>query len=353
MFNICHKATCMNERIIDANMNRLREGLRVIEDICRFGLDDAPLGARLKKARHSVQAIREQFPGGDLLSARDSIGDVGRRRIKEPDRRGNLLQTLGASFGRAQESLRVLEEMAKLSSPPAARAAKALRYEVYDLEKAITPRLDRRGKLADRRGLYLVMTEPAVGYEALAEIAIKARVPAIQLRDKTMDSGPLLELARRLRAITLDTQTLLFINDRADIARLCDADGLHLGQTDLSVAEARRIVGDRMLIGKSTHTFKELAAARAETPDMVGVGPVFGTRSKNITYPQLGLDKARKLRERAAMPAVAIGGIESENLPGLLDQGFTLYALIGEVCQSTQPRKVIRRLQAIERASWK
>ena len=205
---------------------------------------------------------------------------------------------------------------------------------------------DRECHLA---GLYLILTEPAAGYERLAEIAVAERVCAIQLRDKKLDSGPLLALARRLREITKGSKTLFFINDRPDIARLAEADGLHLGQTDLKISEARQIVGKGMLIGKSTHNLRELAAALKEKPDYVGIGPVFGTQSKTNASPALGIEKALAMLETASLPSVAIGGITAENLPELLQTGFHCYAMISAVGSAADPRAAIRQLKRIER----
>ncbi len=339
-------------RIIDANLNRLAEGLRVAEDIVRFGLDDAPLARRLKRLRHDAARLRALFPA-HFLDSRDSIGDVGRVKVAEPARReGGLPRVLGASFGRVQESLRVLEELAKLASPTAAALAKAMRYEAYELERLIVPRFDRAALAARLRGLYLILTDPAIGYEGLARLAVEHGVSAIQLRAKGMDSGPLLELARRLREITRGSATLFIVNDRPDIARLAEADGVHLGQHDLSVADARAIVGPRALVGKSTHNLRELRAALREEPDYIGIGPLFGTRSKADPDPTLGPERAARLLAAAGpLPAVAIGGIDESNLPTVLAAGFGAYALIARVGASPDPAPILRRLQRIERAS--
>ena len=340
----------MRERIMDANLNRLCEGLRVIEDIARFGLDDAALAGPVKAMRLEAGRLRQTLAGG-LLTARDSLGDVGRLRIKEPERRADLAAVLGASFGRVAESLRVLEELAKLTEGGAAARAKALRYQSYELEKQLLPLVDRRQRAARLRGLYLVMSAPRVGHERLTEMAIAAGVAAIQLREKNWEGGRILELARRLRAMTRGTATMLFINDRPDIARLCEADGVHLGQGDLAVADARRIAGERMLVGKSTHNPAQLRAARAEQPDYVGIGPVFGTASKAIPDPVLGLKRAGAMRRQAGVPAVAIGGLGGGNLAQIFEQGFTCYALITHVGQAEDPLKVMRRLKRLERAA--
>lgn len=338
-------------RIIDANLNRLAEGLRVIEDVCRFALDDAALARRLKQMRARTQQLRAAFPPG-LTAARDAARDVGRAAIPEPERRDDLAQVLGAAFGRVQQAARSLEEMGKLLSPEPARLAKALRYEAYELQRLIEPLFDRRLAAARLHGLYLILTDPRAGYEAAARAAVKAGVTAVQLRAKNLAGGPLLDLARRLREITRNTQTLFFVNDRPDIACLCDADGLHLGQHDLPVAEARAIVGDRMLVGKSTHNLRELHAALREQPDYLAVGPVFATASKADPDPMLGLHKAARMLERARRrfhgPVVAIGGIDQTNLTSVLETGFDAYALIGAVGRQARPAGIIRRLKRLE-----
>ena len=341
----------MLERIIDANLNRLAEGLRVIEDSCRFGLDDAKLAGRLKRLRHEAGRLRKAFPAA--LDARDSEGDVGRVKVAEPRRRDGLLEMLGASFGRVQESLRVIEEIAKTAGGEAAARAKAMRFEAYELERLVIPLFDRRSMAARLGGLYLVMTEPDAGYERLARLAVARRVSAIQLRDKRLEGRDLLAMARRLRRITAGSRTLFFVNDRPDVARLAEADGVHLGQTDLPPAEARRIVGPRMLIGKSTHNLAQMRAALAESPDYVAVGPIHPTDSKAVPDPVLGLKRAGRmlgLARKAGVPAVAIGGINPETLPGVLEAGFESYALITSVGRAADPGRAIAALRRLEPA---
>ena len=333
----------MNDRIIDANLNRLAEGMRVVEDVCRFGLEDSRLAGRLKALRREAGRLRGEWPRG-LTASRDAVGDVGRVEIKEPDRRDSVASVLGASFGRVGESLRVIEEIAKLDRPAAARRAKAMRYEVYELEREIAPLFDRKERVEGLRGLYIIMTAPAAGYEKLAEIAVKEKVAAVQLRDKHLGDCALLALARRLRAITAGGSTLFVVNDRPDIAALSDADGLHLGQDDLPVTEARRLVGDRMLIGKSTHNLRQLRAALKESPDYVAIGPVFATRSKSDPSPTLGLEKARRMLEACPAPAVAIGGINRSNLSSLPAIGFGSHAILSPVCSVAKPRAAIRAI---------
>ena len=339
----------MIARILDANLNRLAEGVRVAEDMVRFGMNDAGLGTRLKCLRHECNALRRELPH-DVLLARDSVGDVGREQIPEPDRRTDAREVLGAAFGRVQESLRAIEEMAKLIHPAAARRAKAMRYTAYQLERDAVPLFERMRLAGRLRGLYLILTDPVVGYEKLVEIAVAERVAAIQLRDKVLDSGPLLVLARRLRGITRGSSTLFFVNDRAEIAALAEADGVHVGQHDLSVAEARAICGDGMLVGRSTHNRRELRAALAERPDYVGIGPVYGTTSKDRPDPTLGVARAGRLCAACGgLPAVAIGGVTAARVGELLHAGFAAYALIAEVNRSEQPRAAIRRLRRAER----
>ena len=334
------------DRIVDANLNRLAEGLRVIEDLCRFGLGETERARQLKGLRQESERLRRAYPA-NILAARDSAGDVGRERVAGPSRRSNPTEVLGAAFGRVKEALRSLEEMGKLHRPEAAQRAKALRYEVYDAEKVLVPKFDRARRMERLQGLYLILSDPPGGYEELARMAVEANVAAIQLRVKDQDSGPLLELARRLRRITADTATLFIVNDRPDIARLAEADGLHLGQTDLPVEEARRVTGPWTVIGKSTHNLRQMRAAQKERPDYVAVGPVFETGSKERTDRVLGLERAGRIRSEARVPVVAIGGITAEHVSGVMEAGYDSFAVIDAVSGASDPQAAIRKLKRL------
>ncbi|MFO8061317.1 MAG: thiamine phosphate synthase, partial [bacterium] len=292
----------------------MREGLRVIEETARFELNNRQIAEDIKTLRHSYGDLKALAPG--IIEARDSSNDIGRNSDYDKQKK-NLKEIIGSAFGRSQEAARVLEEFGLYISPDFTCRAKEIRFKLYDIEKDMTTAL-RKAHLTfpESIGLYLVMTSPRKGYEKLTEIAVKNSVGAVQLRDKTMNDRQLLETARRMREITAETDTLFFVNDRIDIAVLSDADGVHVGQSDIDVSECRSVMGSK-LVGKSTHNLKQLRNALKERPDYIGIGPVFPTNSKAVPDPVLGLDEAGRMLEawRFNMASTLSNPISSTRLP--------------------------------------
>lgn len=162
---------------------------------------------------------------------------------------------------------------------------------------------------------------------ALARKALAARCPILQLRAKRLDDQSFVELAFELRGLCTDAGATFVINDRADIARIVNADGLHLGQNDLTVDDARRIVGD-MQIGLSTHDAEQAAQGERDGADLVAFGPVFETRTKENPDPVVGLHGLTKVCRSVTRPVVAIGGITLENAEETLQAGARYVAVI-------------------------
>lgn len=328
-------------RIIDANINRTTEGLRVVEDIVRYLHDDAPMQQRLKTLRHRIAS---EFDSCALIISRDAGGDVGldSKGLLE-DKRTSFKDLVKSNMKRVQEGLRVLEEVMKLDFPDKSRIMKAARYESYQVERDIEL-MDRK---SIARGLYLILTEPASGYERMTEMAVSAGLPAVQLRYKKGDSREFLRLARALRKITLGTETLFIVNDRLDIALLAEADGVHLGQNDLPPKEARSLAGDRLLIGLSTHTLAQLEQAQKEPVDYVGFGPVFSPFSKNDHESVTGVGMLKEAVDKSGLPVVAIGGINHERLEHLAGIAYNNVACIGAVAFAEDPEEEMRALHAM------
>jgi len=199
-------------------------------------------------------------------------------------------------------------------------------------------------------GLYLVMTDPVVGYEACAEAAVRCGIRYLQLRMKGAPRDAVLEAARRVRKATLGTDTLFIVNDDVTIARDVDADGVHLGQRDLPIEEARRlwpVPGKRF--GLSTHNEREALLASHQSPDYIGVGPVFATPTKAIPDPVLGPERMGAIIRSVAVPAVALGGIDTGNLAEVLRNGARNFCVVRAVTRRTDPEAAIRELQDIWR----
>lgn len=335
-------------RIIDAATNRCSEGMRVIEDVVRFRAND-PLGTKLlKEWRHDFNALVKLMPAAERLAMRDTGGDVGTSISTNAEHeRRSFPDLLAANFKRVGEALRTIEETGKLLGPAdreTPKRAEALRYRAYTLEKTILRTMSVSPQLADAR-LYLLVTQElcTTSAERVIEESLANGVDVIQLREKTLDSKVFLEYARRVRKLTIDANVLLIINDRPDIAVLCGADGVHLGQEDFSVAEARKIVGADKLIGCSTHSIEQAQAAVLGGADYLGVGPVFPSGTKEFSE-QAGRDYVRQTAGEITIPWFAIGGIDEENVGQVLQAGATRVAVCGAICGSSEPGYAASRL---------
>ncbi|HAV92581.1 TPA: thiamine phosphate synthase [candidate division WOR-3 bacterium] len=329
-------------RIIDVNVNRLSEALRVIEDVIRFHIRDESLSNRVKSIRASFDLFRKEQKG-DMLFSRESEIDFGRKMSYDKNNRDGIESILGSAFGRAQESSRVLEEFSKINKHSTERM-KEMRYSLYDIERVAVILLHRR-KFTNDMGLYLIMTNPKIGYEKLTEAAVKMNIKVIQLRDKIMEGRELLRTAKAIKSIVKNSDTLFIVNDRLDIALLSDADGVHLGQTDIPVEEARKISKD-LIIGKSTHNSIQLKKALKEQPDYVGIGPIYPTDSKKIKDRVLGFRNAKSMLEASSVPSVGIGGIKDHNIKDVLNIGFTNIAVLSFITESGNPIREIKKIQS-------
>jgi len=338
-------------RLVDANLDRLGEGLRVLEDASRFLLNDAVLSKRLKTLRHSL--VKNLGPlEQDLLSARRVAEDVGAPTEKRVALQHQDLPALVmANSRRVQESLRVLEEFSRLSGGPLAGKEgefESIRFEVYELEQQLVGRLLRHDRAGRLKGLYLVLDAMALkGRDELevAAAAIRGGAKTIQLRDKQRSKSELLTMARRLRDLCGEKGALFIVNDHLDIALAVNADGLHLGQDDLPLAEARRILPIDMLVGCSTHSTAEAVRSQANGADYVAVGSIYPTTSKE-KFKLVGLDTLRRTRSKVSVPLIAIGGVNHSNVQGVMKAGADSAAVISAVLGADDVEKAARRLAA-------
>lgn len=340
-------------RMIDAAANRAREALRVLEDAARFGRDDRSAAASLKGLRHELAATLERFPRHLLLLARDVAGDVG-ADLSTPREvlRGDLGDVVTANFKRLQESLRSLEEFGKLIDVAAAARFERLRYLSYALEAQGRAEAPLRDRLAAAR-LYVLLDgrETASAFEKTASELVEGGVDVLQLRDKRLPDRELLGRAEALRRITRDAPTLCIVNDRPDLARLSAADGVHVGQGELTVAECRRIVGREALVGVSTHSIEQARAAVAAGADYIGLGPVFASKTKRFDALP-GLELVRAVAAEISLPGFAIGGIHAGNLHEVLAAGASRVAVSAAVADAAEPavaaRELSRRLARLD-----
>ncbi|MBI3464719.1 MAG: thiamine phosphate synthase [Planctomycetes bacterium] len=334
-------------RAFDAAANRAREGLRVVEDFVRFVLDDGHLTNQLKQLRHELTTVVSLVPADALYAARETQADVG-AGLSSPGEtsRTDASSVLAANFKLLQESLRSLEEFAKVLAPGADGLLKQLRYRSYTLERAVQITATSLARLSTAR-LYVLIDGGATleQFTTMAESLIRAGVHILQLRDKRLDDRSLIERGRRLHELTRGTQTLFIMNDRPDLATLTQADGVHVGQEELSVKDARTIVGPAALVGVSTHSLDQARRAVLDGANYIGVGPTFPSETKHFdrfTGAELLQEVAREIR----LPAFAIGGIHRENLPLVLSSGITRVAVSGAITAADSPAEAARELLA-------
>jgi thiamine-phosphate pyrophosphorylase len=335
-------------RIIDANYNRAREALRLMEEFCRFALSCPALSSRAKQLRHELAAAIGRLDAGRILASRDTEGDVG--TALRPDgqlQRANLADCVAAAGARLSEALRTLSEVIQIFDEQTARLIESLRYAAYTLEKDIRIYTDTKKKFSPVRLYVIISSDFPVDIIRLARSCAAGGADCIQLRLKTMDDAAYLALARELVKICRDANVLSIINDRTDIAVAAGADGVHLGQTDLPVRDARRLQHTPLIVGKSTHSVDELKQTVEEPVDYVGVGPVFATGTKSISQiAGLGyVRQAVEIVEACGVIAVAVGGITIENVGQVLAAGARAVAVSSAVCKSCDPEYLCRVLK--------
>lgn len=342
-------------RILDAAANRAREGLRVLEDYARFACDDRLLTAELKAIRHQLKEALDRLPRHELLASRDTEHDVG-TALSTPAEwsRSNPRDVVAANFKRTQEALRTLEEFGKLESRPVAEAMEAARYRLYTLERAALIGADSRARLAGVM-LYLLVSPDRCrgGFEWTVQEALAGGAQVIQLREKSKSDREIVALAHQVRRWTREAGALFIMNDRPDIARLVDADGVHVGQEELTVKDARRIVGPRSLVGVSTHSIEQARQAVLDGANYIGVGPTFPSDTKSFdTF--LGLDLVRQVHTEIRLPAFVIGGITADRIDSVVGAGAARVAVSAAICADAEPRsaaQLFRRLLGRELAS--
>lgn len=342
-------------RVLDAAGNRAAEGLRVCEDYVRLVLDDQCLTRRLKELRHGLTEATSHWPRESLDASRDIAHDVGTEvSLASEMRRTDAAEVCIASFQRAKQALRTLEEYGKLIAPPAAARLEQLRYELYAVEAAVAISRNANQRLANVTLCVLIDGGPSLdACRQLAAQLAAAGVGMLQLRDKCRDGDALVRCGRAVcqgvaEANQGEGRALVIINDRADVARAVDADGVHLGQDDLSVRDARRVLGPQPLIGRSTHSIEQAREAQLEGASYLGVGPIYPSRTKAFAeFPGLAL--AREVAAEVSLPWLAIGGIGLEQIAELKAAGVERVAIRSAIVDAKDPITAAR--QAIEALS--
>jgi thiamine-phosphate pyrophosphorylase len=345
IFNYMEKAVY---RIIDANFNRSREAIRVMEDFCRFFLNSAALSGRCKKLRHDLSSAIGMLDAGKLIANRDTLTDVGTTiRVEGQLSRSDLTSCQIAAAKRLTEALRTIAEAAQTVSHPVAAAVESLRYEAYTLEKDIFLAGSVHEKFKSVRLYALLTAEYPSEIIRLTQACCEGGADCIQLRVKNMTDDELFACAVEIVGICRSFGVVSVINDRIDIAVAAGSDGVHLGQHDLPLEVARKVAASPMIFGLSTHNVDELNAAIECGADYVGIGPAFATSTK----PKLevaGLEyikTASAISIGAGVSHVAIGGITLDNIDAVLGAGTRAVAVSSALINASDPVNMCRELK--------
>ncbi len=327
-------------RIIDANLNRACEGLRNIEEYTRFVLNNKDISKELKNLRHQITMFFEPIYD-KLVNSRDTTNDVG-VNIENITKKQSNSDVVKANIKRTQQALRVLNEYGSLND--------CYRYKMYEIEKEIMKIANTEKKtnikqaLLNNKNIYLITSQNNLSedefIDKIAQI-LNAGVKLIQYREKNKTAQEIIKIGKKLRQLCSMYDALLIVNDRVDIAKIIDADGVHLGQDDIDINSARKILGDDKIIGISTHKPDDAIIAQDNNADYIGVGPVFKTPTKPNTDP-VGLEYVKWVKNNIRIPFYAIGSIDENNIFKVVEAGATKVAAIRALMDSSDINMTVK-----------
>ncbi len=338
-------------RILDANSNRCAEGLRVVEEIARLGMNDEAFSGEIKSLRHAVRynvgALMD-----DSIKCRDSEGDVGRTILSETEMtRSSFGNVARASFLRVEEGLRVLEEFSKLIHAEAGMKFKSFRFRVYTLEKIFFADWTQTSVMPASPFLYAIIDRSIVSFSRVKEVAgilCAGGADIIQYRAKNVSEA---EKMADLSAILLEAskkRVPVVVNDDPFLAAQSGAHGVHLGTSDPDPSSAREILGPGAIIGLTIHTLDEKEKKAMELVNYVGIGAIFPSNTKS-DEPAVGPEFVLAAREKIKLPIVAIGGITPKNAVSVFEHGADGIAVISSLLEGDIARNCFTFRQIIDK----
>jgi len=339
-----HHESVSAHRLLDANLNRAFEALRTLEDIARFQ-NHAPLQARFKALRHRLRTTTQEWSHEQLYASRHANTDVGRetKTAAESSRAGGLSEIAEAASQRSQQSLRCLEEVSKYLYPNSAAAIESVRYQAYDLNAQLLLFQKRDHIFLENAKLYVLANcqMPQETFVSRIRELSCAGVDLIQIRDKQIATQELIHYIQSAVDAVDATQTRIIVNDRADVLQYTTASGLHVGQTDLSVSQARSMICPACVVGLSTHDIEQVSAAIELGVDYIGCGPTYPSNTKNFSnFAGVAFltNVSTILRSLGSnLPAFAIGGINLQNLKPMLETGIHRVAVSQAIWEAERP----------------
>ncbi|HUT60169.1 MAG TPA: thiamine phosphate synthase [Phycisphaerae bacterium] len=333
-------------RILDANFNRAREAIRVAEDCGRFAFNDPAITAMAKNLRSDMRDVLRHMPEEQFIVSRDTPGDIGTELTSPSEqRRDGLPDVAMAACKRLAEALRTIEEYSKVVAPSETIKIERMRYNAYTLEQRLSERISVGSRFADVRLYAMLWSRLCPGsLRETARAAVSGGADAIQLREKDIPDDQFLAMAAELRELADETGRIFIVNDRPDIAAIVGADGVHLGQNDLPIAEARTLLRPGAVVGRSTHNIQQVRAAITEGADYISVGPMFPTSTKDAG-PVAGPRLLKQAVKESSVPVVCIGGIDSSNIRRLVTAGARCVAICSAICSARNPRRACELLK--------
>lgn len=340
-------------RIIDAEINRVSEGIRVIEDITRFSLNNKEISEELRILRHSVRSVGSILENL-TIKARDAKNDIGVSisQNSKIDSKHNINDLINANFKRIQEGLRSLEESLKIvDNYKLSKAYEKFRFNSYSIEKKVHNELNfiKRSKCLNTELYGITGSKYSKGRtnQEVVSAMINAGIKVIQYREKEKSLKEKLSECHTLRKLTQDAGVSFIINDDVTLAQIINADGIHLGQDDLPLTDVRRIVGEEMIIGLSTHSHEQAKNAVQIGADYIGVGPIFKTFTKVNVCDPVGYEYLDWVVQNIKIPFVAIGGIKLSNIQEIISRKATCIALVTEIVGANNIEETIHKLKKI------
>tara|TARA_B100001989_G_scaffold248783_1_gene222922 strand:- start:9 stop:1064 length:1056 start_codon:yes stop_codon:yes gene_type:complete len=323
-------------QIIDANLDRAREGLRVLEDWARFGLAENDCVKKIKNFRQILGKNHLEI----YKQSRNYVKDQSKGLThREQLNRKTPKEIIGSNAGRVQEALRVIEEFSRIHNHELSRVASEIRYEIYTIEIDLLSISSRKKseEILKKNDLYVITDQKENLLGTIEEILI-AGVKIIQHRFKTGNDKDHLEEAIKIKNLCKRYKSLFIVNDRIDIALASNADGVHLGQDDLDSKTARKLLGYSKIIGISANNELDISNALRQGCDYIGIGPVFETSTKKDKKP-LGVDRIKTLTKDLNIPWFAIGGVKANNISYLKTNGLKKVALVSQIMNSEYPKE--------------
>jgi thiamine-phosphate pyrophosphorylase len=330
-------------RLIDANLNRAKEGIRVIEEFYRFKEENKLVSLKLRNLRHLISKAENLLPISyeEILQARDVLSDPNKE--EEGELKKNSYQLLKANFSRIEESLRVLEEVSTRFSISASKIFQKSRFFIYNLEKETLLTLSLKHKIY---GVYVILPDDIQWNLVLRKIKVclEEGVKFFQLRDKTHSDKEVLKRGKQLKEIIKKYKSYLIINDRVDVAYCVKADGVHLGNDDLPVDETRKILGEEAIIGVSVDSIDEAKLFFKKNINYISLGPIFKTRTKKDVPSARGCYILSKLKKISPEPVVGVGGINVNNIKETAQTKVDAVAICSGIMKEKNTRLALKKI---------